>query len=70
MENNSPRGILNLCDWKKIGKGLLIALAGAALTYLQEQVPHIDFGSYTALVVALNSSLVNAAQRWLSDHSK
>lgn len=52
---------------KKIGKGLLIAMGGAALTYTAELVPNVDFGEYTALVVAMSSVLINAAREWLKD---
>lgn len=54
-------------DLEKVGKGLLIALAGAALTYLTEQIPNIDLGEWTPIVVAFWSVIVNAARKWLSE---
>jgi|TARA_Y100000310_G_scaffold15147_1_gene15158 hypothetical protein len=56
---------LNKRDGKKILIGLGIALAGAALTYLEGIVPNVDFGELTPLVVALNSVLVNFVRKVL-----
>lgn len=58
---------LTKVEIKKIGRGLLIALAGAALTYLSEQIPNVDFGTYTPVVVSGFSVLVNTLQKLLSD---
>lgn len=58
---------LSKFDVKKIGKGLLIALAGAALTYLSEQIPNVDFGASTPMVVTGFSVLANTLHRLLSD---
>lgn len=53
-------------DWKKVGTGLLIAIAGAALTVLEEQIPLIDFGpTWTPFVTALNAAAVNLARKFL-----
>lgn len=49
----------------KIAKGACIAAGGAILTYLAEQLPNIDFGVYTPVVVSLMSILINAAREWL-----
>ena len=57
---------LNLEDIKKLGKGLLIALGGCALTYLVEIVPSIEFGIYTPLAVATASVIVNTLRKSLS----
>lgn len=48
-------------DLLKIGRGLGIALAGAALTYLLGVVGHTNFGIYSPLVMTVASTLVNAA---------
>jgi hypothetical protein len=52
-------------DGKKILNGFIIALIGAGLTYLEGL--KVDFGQWTVLVVALNSVVVNAVRKWLSD---
>lgn len=44
-------------DYTKIGKGLLIAMAGAGLTYLAQL--QFDFGSWTPVAVAIASAIVN-----------
>lgn len=54
-------------ELRKVGKGLLIALAGAALTYLSEQIPHVDFGVWTPMVVTFWSAFVNWARMYLTD---
>lgn len=61
----SPKFTLNREDFYKIGKGLLIALAGAALTYLASVIGDIDFGPYTPVIVALGSVLINAGLKFL-----
>lgn len=55
----SPSGTLKGRDWKKLLKGLGIALVGAALTYAQEAIPGLDLGVYTGIAVAVNSALTN-----------
>lgn len=52
-------------DYKKILRGLGISVAGAILTYLAEQLPGVDFGTYTPLVVAGVSTLINAVREYL-----
>lgn len=52
-------------DYKKVLRGLAIAVAGAVLTYLAQEIPHVDFGSYTPLVVAGFAALVNAGREYL-----
>lgn len=46
-------------DLVKVGKGALIAGAGAVLTYLTSAITTLDFGEYTPLVVAGFGILVN-----------
>ena len=56
---------MNKEDMKKVGKGLMIALAGAALTYLEETIPSVTFGEWTIIVTALNSVIVNFGRKLL-----
>ena len=63
MENG--RFSLNMVDWLKIGKGALIACAGAGLTYLSANVMGSDFGMYTPVVVAGWSIFVNLAKKFM-----
>ncbi len=69
MESTSKRFQLNSIDWAKIGKGLLIVLAGSALTYLTELIGKINLGEWTPLVVTGWSLLVNIIRKWLTDHT-
>ena len=50
---------LNVEDWGKVGKGLLIAMGGAGLTYLGQYIIGADFGALTPIIVAAFSVLVN-----------
>ena len=52
-------------NYEKVLRGLGIALAGAALTFLAETIPGIDFGQWTPVAVAVASALVNAGREWL-----
>ena len=62
----SKKYTLNKEDLKSIGKGLLIACGGAALTYLTDAISAIDFGIYTPAVVAFWSVVVNIVRKWLA----
>lgn len=65
----SPRFTLTKEDRGKIFKGALIALLGALATYLQDTIPTIDFGTWTVLAGAVNSILVNAILKFVSEHT-
>jgi len=63
-----PEQVKNAFDkitLQKMGKGLLIAIAGAILTFAEEFIPGIDFGAYTAIAVAFNSAIVNSVREFL-----
>ena len=59
---------LNRQDGKKIVKGIGIAIGGAAVLYLAEVIPNVEFGIYAPLVAALAGVLVNAARKWLASN--
>lgn len=65
----SNKYTLNKEDIISLGKGLLIAVAGAALTYLSENLGKINFGEYTPVVVALFSVLANIIRKFVSTQS-
>lgn len=73
----SPRFSLNTIDLKSIGKGLLIAVTGAALTYVNGVVMQTDFTVHyndlavnlTPIVVAGWSGVVNLVRKWIADNS-
>lgn len=60
---------LNGTDWKKIGKGLLVALAGAGLTYLTEWISGADFGTVTPIIVAGFSVIANLLRKWIVNNT-
>lgn len=50
---------------KKILKGAMIATLGLLATFLEEQIPGVDFGKYSVYLVAANSILVNAIKQYI-----
>lgn len=66
---DSKKYSLNKEDGKKLLKGLLVACGGAILTYIAQTVSEVDFGSWTPVIVALSSVLVNAARKFLAGES-
>lgn len=65
MAKNSKRYELNKVDILKILKGLGIAVGGAALTFIAEVIPGINFGDWTPVAVAVSSALVNMGRKLL-----
>ncbi len=69
MEEKSHLGTLNSTDWKKIGKGALIAIGGALGAYALVALPQIDvasFGKYAPLASAVISILINILSKFAS----
>lgn len=66
--SGSKRFQFNGEDLRKVGKGALIAGAGALLTYAAEWASETDFGDMTPVIVALASFLVNAGWKWLRNY--
>lgn len=54
----------------KVGKGALIAMAGALLTYLATTIPNVDFGVYTPFVAGIVAILINFARQVLAEYMK
>ena len=50
----------------KIGKGILIAVGGAAVTYFAQYVSNTNFGVYTPLVVAGSAIIINAIKEYIA----
>ena len=68
--NTSKKYQLNFDDVKKILIGLGIAVGGAVLTYLEVELVNVDFGSWTPVVVAINSIIVNTGRKFLMNYSQ
>ena len=64
----SPSFSIDSLGLKKVGKGLLIALGGAALTYLVEVIPGIDFGVWTPIAVTVSAVVVNFGRKFLASY--
>ena len=56
-------------DWIKIGKGALVAAAGAILAVIAEQaIPALQGSGPTgALIAAVAAIVVNVARKWIVD---
>ena len=50
-------------DFISIGKGALIAAAGAVIVFLGEKLATYNFGDFTPVVVALAAVLVNIGRK-------
>ena len=56
-------------DWKKVGRGFIVALAGAALAWVvAELVPTLETSAdpRVLLLAAVLSATVNALRKWLA----
>lgn len=58
---------MNRQDWIKVGKGALVAAAGAALAYMSTDViPGLEQSSGTGeFLAAALAVLINAARKWI-----
>jgi hypothetical protein len=54
-------------DIQKILIGAGMAAIGAFVTFLAENVGHVDFGQWTPFVVMAVSILANIIRKWLSE---
>ncbi len=55
-------------NWGKIGAGLLVAIAGAVLTYVSSWIVNVDFGAYTPIIMAVWTTIANIARKYISDN--
>lgn len=61
----SKKYTLNKADFKSLGIGFIIVLAGSALTFVADNVGLVDFGQATPFVVAFAALLVNVGRKYL-----
>lgn len=66
MGEQSPKYTLRTTDFKAIGRGALMAVAGALLTYLTQWIADTDFGTLQPFVVAGFGILTNVVRKWMS----
>ena len=69
MKRGAKRFSFNGVDLIAMGKGLLIAAGGAALTYISEWASGANFGILTPLITAGLAVVVNAFRKWVTDGS-
>jgi len=60
----SERFSLDKSEWISVGKGLLIAVVGAGLTYTAQWISGTDFGDWTPLIVAGFAVITNLFRKW------
>ncbi len=65
VSKQSKKRSLNEYDAQKLMTGALIAVSGALLTYVTQIITDTDFGSYTPLLVASWSVIVNTIRKFL-----
>ena len=68
MKKISKRGELIKQDLLKVGKGALIAGAGAFAMYLLQGLTQIDYGDATPVIVALLSVVINFARKYFTEN--
>lgn len=67
--SKTPFMKLDWTDAKKSLIGLLIVLAGAALTWWEQSFESIDFGAYEAIAVAVNAFVVGLVKKLITDNT-
>ncbi len=63
----SPRFKLNKKDGKSLLKGFFIMIVGTSLAWGLYQLPNIDFGQYTYILVPILGLLFNTGLKWVTD---
>jgi hypothetical protein len=58
--NNLPEKV------QKILKSVMISILGILATFLEEQIPGLDFGKYAVYAVGFNSVIVAAIRQYIA----
>lgn len=61
---------INTSDLVSVGKNALLVGLAAVLTYVGNNLSHLDLGSMTALVVPVVAVVINAIVKWAKDNTK
>ena len=69
-QSHSRRFALDGVDLRKLGTGFLVALVGAAATFLTDAATAIDFGMWSPFVAMTVSVVVNALRKWAGDNAE
>lgn len=70
VPSGSPKFKLGNYEWNKVYKGALIAFGGAVATFLEELIPGVNFGQWTAVIIPLNSVIINLIRQYVQNNSK
>lgn len=66
----SEPGKVDRAELEKVGRGALIAAAGAGLTYLTAWITGANFGDWTPVIVAAWAIAANAARKYIGNNPK
>jgi len=60
----------NKNDFLSLAKNALLVGLAAILTYVGQNLSHIDLGAGTALVVPVVTIMIDSAVKWVRDNTK
>jgi hypothetical protein len=61
---------MDVNDIVNVGKNALLVGVAAVLTYVGENIAHIDLGAASALVVPIVLVVINTLINYIKDHTK
>ncbi len=67
---NSKAFSLNLNDLVALGKNALLVAGAAGLTYVVNNLAHLDLGAGGALLVPIVVVALDSAIKWMKDNTK
>jgi hypothetical protein len=70
MKFGSKAFALNTTDLISVGKNALLVGLAALLTYVGENISHLDLGSMSALLVPVVVVVINTVVKWAKDNTK
>jgi hypothetical protein len=70
MKYGSKAFALNTTDLISVGKNALLVGLAAVLTYVGENISHLDLGSMSALLVPVVVVVINTVVKWAKDNTK
>lgn len=69
VPSNSEAGKISGTDWVKVVRDTSLVAGSAAVAYLLEQLPSMNFGEKQAMLVPIVSFVLTFAMRFLRDNS-
>jgi hypothetical protein len=70
MKCGSTSFALNTTDLISVGKNALLVGLAAVLTYVGNNLSHLDLGSMSALLVPVVAVVINTVVKWAKDNTK